>query len=231
MRRLLFLSLIFVTSHVLEAIVSQKGLLRDQESYKAEKLTYYVGQYAQGGIVCYVDETGQHGLVCSIKNMRFNRSENIYFQTKFFGPLRGFIGTCSPSGKENLLRVETFCQNSGGIYLLSDFPAFYACKNYTTTMDGIEYNDWFLPSVNGSKPFEGDDVYQERNELHYIYSNQDSINATLNTVPDADLLQPTDRFLSSYEINSSHVWVQFFSYFQSFGNKGNAFKVRAMRAF
>jgi hypothetical protein len=25
-------------------------------------ITYQVGDYAQGGVVCYVDETGQHGL-------------------------------------------------------------------------------------------------------------------------------------------------------------------------
>ena len=61
-------------------------------------ITYQVGDYAQGGVVCYVDETGQHGLVCSLIYLKADGSKDANVDGLTWGPVGVTTNATSTSG-------------------------------------------------------------------------------------------------------------------------------------
>lgn len=99
--------------------------------------TYSIGDYAQGGIVFWVDETGQHGLVCAKENLNSGNG------------IRWFNGSNTDTeahgdgiyaGEMNTMLIVA---NQG-----SDSYSYAAgiCSNYSVVQNGISYGDWYLPS-------------------------------------------------------------------------------------
>ena len=105
--------------------------------------TYEVGDYAEGGIVFYVDETGQHGLVAAMEDLPVSYEWGCYGEN-----IDGTDGTYIGTGYQNTMDiVNQGCDtNNGGI------TAAQAALN--AEING--YSDWFLPS---------------KDELHEMYSN------------------------------------------------------------
>ena len=87
-------------------------------------------------------------------------------------------------------------------------PAFY-CDTYDVEIDGIEYDDWFLPS---------------RNEFIEIWRNKDSL--------PADYFDYAYGYLTSTEYDINQAWMVFPSSSMSQGvSKSSNFLVRPIRSF
>jgi len=117
-----------------------------------------------------------------------------------YGTMVGGTSTGIGSGKGN---TDTIVAELGeGSY------AAKTCADYTVTVDGVDYDDWFLPS---------------KDELNQMYQNL--------------YLQgkggfSSDYYWSSSEASSSHAWKQNFTNGYQYGNvKYYGNRVRAVRAF
>ena len=166
---------------------------------------YSIGDFAQGGIVFWVDETGQHGLVCDKSDLPgFTRwFAGSYTSTMAFG--RGPF-----SGEAN---TTIIIANQG----FGDGATYAAriCNELQITEGGKTYGDWYLPS---------------KDELHQMYVNRATINAT--AVANSGSSFVSSIYWSSTEANGLDAWLQDFSSgSQSFFDKFLEVYVRAIRAF
>ena len=170
--------------------------------------TYSVGDFAQGGIVFWLDETGQHGLVCA-KN---DQSDNIRWNAGINGNTRA-RGDGLYSGAANsviIISSQVAIGDDGDPY------AAQICNELQITEDGTTYGDWYLHSAY---------------ELILMQANKVTIDSTALS-NDGAILQ-TNNYWSSTEYSSNvAVTVQF-----SLGvpvtiwNKNNSFDIRAVRSF
>ncbi|MGB5321206.1 MopE-related protein [Lutimonas sp.] len=106
--------------------------------------TVAIGDYYQGGVVIYVAQPSdinlyvegeQHGIICAI----LDQSEKIPWHS---GPVE-WIGVGSErigAGVQNTRHIISFYGD--GYY------AAKICDEYSVTVGGVEYNDWFLPSID-----------------------------------------------------------------------------------
>ena len=166
---------------------------------------YSIGDFAQGGIVFWVDETGQHGLVCDKSDLPgFTRwFAGSYTSTMAFG--RGPF-----SGEANTtIIIANQASGDGATY------AARICNELQITEGGKTYGDWYLPS---------------KEELHQMYLNSATINAT--AVANSGSSFVSSIYWSSTEANGLDAWLQDFSSgSQSFFDKFLEVYVRAIRAF
>ena len=96
--------------------------------------TYTVGDFAQGGIVFWVDETGEHGLVCAKEDKStatFWSESNDWIGANGNGPFSGEMNTTIMQSK------STF-----DVW----FPASSYCSSLVITEGNKSYGDWYLPS-------------------------------------------------------------------------------------
>ncbi|MFK8165088.1 MAG: DUF1566 domain-containing protein [Lewinella sp.] len=93
--------------------------------------TYSVGDFAQGGVVFWVDETGQHGLVCAIEDQS---ADGIKWHNETFLDTKAMrIGIYG--GAINTERI-TDVQGSSSY-------AASICARY----NGGNFGDWYLPTI------------------------------------------------------------------------------------
>ena len=139
-------------------------------------VTYSVGDFAQGGIVVWVDDTKQHGLVCSNENLTAaSWGTFIHTQARGDGLYAGADNTT--------MAVTTNFDNESN----KGNPGLYAartCRNYSATQGTNTYGDWYLPS---------------KYELNLIYASKSAINTTASANSGQALLN--DAYWSSTEIN------------------------------
>ena len=104
---------------------------------------YKVGDFAQGGVVFWVDETMEHGLVCAIKDQDMGSGiqwyNGSYLNTEAFGD-------SVYAGKGNTMLMVS---NQGSS---SDDYAAGVCAGYSFTQGGTTYGDWYLPSQIRAEP-------------------------------------------------------------------------------
>lgn len=116
---------------------------------------YEIGDFAQGGIVFWVDETGEHGLVCAIEDqstgVRWNAGTNGFTRVEYGGIYGGEMNTAI------ILAAHLFIGDDGGAY------AARLCNDMEVVQNGITYGDWYLPTVE---------------ELQAIFANKAIINTT-----------------------------------------------------
>jgi hypothetical protein len=168
--------------------------------------TYSVGDFAQGGIVFWVDETGQHGLVAAKvdqdggSGIQWYNGSNTDTEAHGDGVYAGEMNT--------MLIIANQGSNS------NDYAAG-VCANYTVTESGVVYGDWYLPS---------------KEELDLMYQNKATIEATAGANGGSGFAD--DYYWSSTEYSSNLAWPHCFEYgFQSKYYKNDARRVRAVRAF
>lgn len=178
-------------------------------NHMANRNTYSVGDFAQGGIVFWVDETGHHGLACAKEDQsdetRWNAGTDGNTQAKGDGPYAGKANTSI------IIAAHIAIGDDGSTY------AARICNELQVTEDGITYGDWYLPS---------------KEELSLMYQNISTIDATALDYGGSEFAAAS--YWSSTEIDINFVWAQ---YFGSHGSQGCDAKgdvehcVRAVRAF
>ena len=169
--------------------------------------TYAIGDFAQGGIVFWVDETGEHGLVCAKSDqsagVRWHAGTLGDTQAKGNGPFAGEANTTI------IITAQVAIGDDGNTY------AARICNELQITEGGKTYGDWYLPS---------------KEEVNQIYLNRTTINATATGNGGANFT--TNNYWSSTEAFSDNAWLQRFNtgvivhY-----TKTSTYLVRAIRAF
>ena len=169
--------------------------------------TYSVGDFAQGGIVFWVDETGQHGLVAAKEDqstgVRWYAGTHGNTQAKGDGPFSGEANTSI------IIAAQVAIGDDGSTY------AARICNELQVTEGGKTYGDWYLPS---------------KKELDLMYQNKATIDATAGVNGGSGFASA--YYWSSTENNNYSAWLQVFDYgYQDYGYKDFASRVRAVRAF
>lgn len=171
--------------------------------------TYPVGDFAQGGIVFWVDETGEHGLVCAKVDQDGGTGVRWYAgtygntQAKGDGPFAGEVNTSI------IIAAQVAIGDDGSTY------AARICNELQITEGGKTYGDWYLPS---------------KQELNLMYQNKTTINATATA--NGGVVFVNSNYWSSTEDDSTDAGVQaLYSGYQFYDNKHYSSRVRAVRAF
>ena len=173
-----------------------------------------IGDYRDGGIVFYIASTPvdldgdgdlDTGLVCAIQDYTNAIAWIIggSTQTTANGGTSASIG----HGQTNTTAMMNQVGYIGG--------AAKACNDYSITVNGITYSDWFLPS---------------RDELNQIYTNKATINTTAAANSGSNFANW--KYWSSTEAGYTHAWrLDLASGAPNANSKSATFYVRAVRAF
>ena len=166
--------------------------------------THAIGDSFGGGIVFFVYDGGQHGLIAATAD----QSSGI----RWYGGSETNTRARADGIGAGLKNTAIIIANQGPV----DGNAFAAtvCNEYSVTLDGVTYGDWYLPS---------------KYELNLMYENIGPGNfMELGNVGNFT----TDSYWSSTETDNLGAWTQVFDY----GNQRSIYKVftvnvRAVRAF
>lgn len=189
--------------HIDSADISQMG-------YVAGLKTYEVGDFAQGGVVFWVDETGQHGLVCTIEDVT---SSTIRWYAGSYGITRA-VGDGIYGGENNtnlIINAQMVLGDDGNDYAAS------VCSDLVVTQGGVDYGDWYPPTVE---------------ELSMIGQNRVIVNDS--SIANGGTALVTSPYWSSNEVNANdakYVLITPGGTSTSNINKAAPFNVRAVREF
>ncbi|MBN1338660.1 MAG: hypothetical protein JXA03_05015, partial [Bacteroidales bacterium] len=168
--------------------------------------TYSIGDFAQGGIVFWVDETGHHGLVCAKQDQSDDAKwwAGTYTNTmaRGDGPFSGEMNTA--------IIIANQSYGNGTNY------AARICNELKITEGGKTYGDWYLPSIE---------------EAFLMYQNRTIINVTATANGGSNFANW--MYWTSTENSNSTAWLQGFltTSTQDAHDKQYGFNVRAIRAF
>jgi hypothetical protein len=159
---------------------------------------HFIGESYGGGIVFYVYDNGQHGLIAAITDQNGG------------APIRWYGGTFANTRARadgvgaGLKNTAIIISNQGAV----DGAAFAAtvCNEYSVTVAGVAYGDWYLPS---------------KHELNLLYLQKTIVGGFASVF-----------YWSSLEVDDNRAWFQDFD----FGGRGGisksvTYRVRAVRAF
>lgn len=195
---------------------------------KAQEQRYQIGDFAQGGIIFWLDETGSHGLVCS----KSDQSSGISWEPGTEGVKTMALGDGPYSGKMNtLIIVSTLGYGNGQPYAAS------LCNELQITEGKFTYGDWYLPSkeelnlmflnrklidqvaiVNGGSEF----YFANKGEPRNYYWSSTDIDYRIEP---ANINEPGKRGAWSHNFRKGG------KEFQLPGQKYMKFSVRAIRSF
>ncbi|MCX6313611.1 MAG: DUF1566 domain-containing protein [Sphingobacteriales bacterium] len=159
---------------------------------------HFIGESYGGGIVFYVYDNGQHGLIAATADQNGG------------APIRWYGGTNTNTRARadgvgaGLKNTAIIIANQGPV----DGNAFAAtvCNEYSVTVAGVTYGDWYLPS---------------KHELNLLFINRVAVGGF-----------SSNYYWSSSEGGFSSAWPQDFGNGFQVGNvKYATFYVRAVRAF
>lgn len=174
---------------------------------KQLETVYAVGDFAQGGVVFWVDETGEHGLVCGKEDL----SSGIRWYAGTYGSTQA-KGDGPFSGERNtsiIIAAQVAIGDDGSTY------AARICAESYVNEGGKFYGDWYLPS---------------KEEVNQMYQNYAIINAT--AIANGGSAFTTGYFWSSTEVNDNTA--RYHSVTNGTGGSGGKsvnYNVRAVRAF
>lgn len=158
---------------------------------------HFVGESYGGGIVFYTYDNGQHGLIAASTDLSTNC---IWYNTSF--KITGTTGDGFGAGAMNtaMLVAGQINDNPNGHF------AAKICADYSVTIGGITYGDWYLPS---------------KYELNLLYLQKNKVgNFSLGF------------YWSSTEYDNTEAWYQLFEFGNQHHNgKNYPVYVRAVRAF
>ena len=136
------------------------GIIFSLNTFSQETKAYEIGDFAQGGIVFWLDDSKQHGLVCAKEDFH----DLVMWDTKFKTIQEGFesptpenpivlaLGDGPYSGESNTtIIVAALGYGDGRSYAAS------LCNELQVVEKNIAYGDWYLPS---------------REELNMMYLNR-----------------------------------------------------------
>ena len=157
---------------------------------------HFIGESYGGGIVFYVYDNGQHGLIAATAD----QSTGI----RWYGGTSTNTRARADGVGAGLKNTAIIIANQGPV----DGNAFAAtvCNEYSVTIAGVTYGDWYLPS---------------KHELNLLFINRVAVGGF-----------SSGAYWSSSENANNSAWNQdFFNGYQSFFNKSYTYYVRAVRAF
>jgi len=156
-----------------------------------------IGEIYGGGIVFYVYDGGQHGLIAATAD----QSTGIRWHGGTYTNTRARADGIGAGLKNTAIIIA----NQGPV----DGNAFAAtvCNEYSVTVSGVTYGDWYLPS---------------KHELNLLYLQKTVVGGFTNTY-----------YWSSSESNNGNAWYQYFINGNQFNyfTKYTTYYVRAVRAF
>ena len=164
--------------------------------------THYVGEIYGGGIVFYVDHTGIHGLIASSEDLSTTQEwSNIKDQE---------IGVSAQSTCDGQSNTNAIIGQAG-----HSASAAQLCTDYSVTVDGVVYDDWYLPAED---------------ELNKLYNNRYEINNVLEAAGDG--VTDDSYYWASTEADAhdAHSGDMYYGTMY-FYDKGNTGSVRAIREF
>lgn len=168
-----------------------------QRPYILNTKVHYIGERYGGGIVFFVYDNGQHGLIAALKDQ--DPSVAWYNGNKRY---TNTTGDGVGSGDMNTAIIITLQTNDNP---LGNFAA-KICADYSVTIDGVTYGDWYLPS---------------KHELELLFYQNDLVGNF-----------QSDYYWSSTEFSSVSAWCQNFKTGWQFNlNKNMPYGVRAVRRF
>ena len=159
--------------------------------------THYIGESYGGGIVFYVYDSGQHGLIAATAD----QGAHIQWYNGTFR-YTGTTGDGVNAGEMNtsIIVATQISDNQTGNF------AAKVCADYSVTIAGVTYGDWYLPS---------------KVELNLLYLQKAVVGGFVSNV-----------YWSSSESSSTNAWLQsFINGSQYTDAKGLTPPVRAVRAF
>lgn len=167
------------------------------DPYQISEESHYVGEYYGGGIVFYTYDFGRHGLIASEtdldRTIQWHNGKDRYTNTTGNG-----IG----KGETNTTLIIALQTNDNPV---GNFAA-KLCADYSVTVDGQSYGDWYLPS---------------KLELTYLFLRKDIVGGFSNTY-----------YWSSTEFSSISAWGMDMAEGSFFNiRKDVPCAVRAIRAF
>jgi hypothetical protein len=157
--------------------------------------SHYIGESYGGGIVFFVYDGGQHGLIAATSDqstaIRWYGGSNTNTRARADGIGAGLKNTAIIIADQSTVDGNSF--------------AATVCNEYSVTVGGVTYGDWYLPS---------------KYELNLLYLQKTVVGATNNI------------YWSSTEIGFNTAWCQSFVTGNQFANfKDPPTYVRAIRAF
>jgi len=158
---------------------------------------HYIGERYGGGIVFYVYDNGQHGLISATADQG---SANLWFNG--ITEKTGTTGDGLNAGIMNtaMIIASQIADNPAGNF------AAKVCADYSVTVGGIKYGDWYLPS---------------KYELNLLYLQQAVVGGFSIYL-----------YWSSTEIDADYAWALVFENGGEYtGLKYNGLNVRPIRAF
>ena len=158
--------------------------------------THYIGESYGGGKVFYVYDNGKHGLIAATSD----QSSGI----RWYGGSNTNTRARADGVGAGLKNTALIIANQGAF----DGNAFAAtvCNEYSVTVDGVKYGDWYLPS---------------KYELNLLYLQKSVVGGFANF-----------NYWSSTEIAAAAAWCQlFYNGYQVNYDKRTLIYVRAIRSF
>jgi hypothetical protein len=158
--------------------------------------THSVGEIYGGGIVFYVYDGGQHGLIAATAD----QSTGIRWYGNTYTNTRARANGVGAGLKNTAIIIA----NQGPV----DGNAFAAtvCNEYSVTVGGVTYGDWYLPS---------------KHELNLLYLQKTVVGNFASAI-----------YWSSSENGNYGAWYQYFAIGgQGSSTKDDTYVVRAVRAF
>ena len=160
--------------------------------------SHYVGESYGGGIVFWVDAAGQHGLIAATAD---HNSTGV----QWHNGIERFTGTYGDGLYAGAMNTAMIIATQMADNFDIDFAA-KVCANFSNTVGGVTYGDWYLPS---------------KYELNLLYLQKAAVGGFASAY-----------YWSSTEYFNDQAWGQFFDDgHQNEYSKNNNYRVRAIRDF
>ena len=179
------------------ATTSAAGSMSAADKTILDGSTHAIGDSYGGGIVFYVYDGGRYGLIAATGNQS---QEGI----RWYGGSNTNTRARADGIGAGLKNTAIIIANQGPV----DGNAFAAtaCNEYSVTVNGVTYGDWYLPSIY---------------ELNLLYNQKDAVGGFSNVV-----------YWSSTENTDNTAWFWHFGTGgHLFTGKSNTYYVRAIRSF
>jgi Protein of unknown function (DUF1566) len=190
--KLLLFAFLLTTSVSIQAQLTLTPVAKVQAS-----TGHYIGEKYGGGIVFFVYDKGLHGLIAA----KADQSNGI----EWYNGTYRYTGTTGDGLGAGAMNTAMITATQMADKQTGNFAA-KLCADYSITIDGITYGDWYLPS---------------KYELNLLYLQKATVGGF-----------SSDNYWSSSENDANSAWIQtFIGGYQNGFNKNATIYVRAVRAF